>query len=95
MVRIFCDKNGSGDYVVQTDCLECGVFVSELSEAMSAALSKVKDDSEMVVFGILNNAMPIAFKLSGYKADNVQEERTLACGTVSPENCQVLASAGR
>jgi hypothetical protein len=44
---------------------------------------------------ILKNAMPIAFKLSGYKADEVMEQRTLVCGAISPVACEEVACAGR
>jgi len=94
MVRIFSDVNGSGDFVIQTTCLDADSFLTEFAEAFDAAVVKANDGG-MTAMGILKNAMPIAYKLSGYKADNVQEQRTLVCGTISPNSCEVVASAGR
>lgn len=95
MVRIFCDKNGGGEFVIQTTCLDAEKFTEELAEALAAAMPSASDGPELAAYGILKNAMPIAFKLAGYKADTVAEQRTLVCGTVSPENCQVVSSAGK
>ena len=94
MVRIFSDTNGSGDFVIQTTCLDAETFLSEFSEAFNDAVVKANDGG-LTAMGILKNAMPIAYKLSGYKADNVQEQRTLVCGTISPNSCEVVATAGR
>lgn len=95
MVRIFCDKNGSGEYVLQTTCLDCDSFTSELAEAFATALSAAGEGADLAALGILKSAMPIAFKLAGYKADTVSEQRTLVCGIISPANCEVVSSAGR
>lgn len=94
MVRIFSDTNGSGEFVLQTTSLDLESFICDFSEALNAAVIKA-DDGGLTAMGIMKNAMPIAFKLAGYKADTVQEQRTLVCGTISPNNCEVVASAGR
>jgi hypothetical protein len=94
MVRIFADRNGSGEFVIQTTALDTDSFITELAEALSVAVTAAKDEG-ITCMGILKNAMPIAFKLSGYKADTVSEQRTLVCGTVSPNACEIIASAGR
>lgn len=94
MVRIFSDKNGSGEFVIQTTATDTDSFVSELAEAMSLAIVDANDGG-LTAMGIMKNAMPIAFKLAGYKADSVAEQRTLVCGVVSPNACEVVASAGR
>lgn len=94
MVRIFSDSKGSGEFVVQTTATDTETFISELAEALSKATSGANDDGLMCM-GILKNAMPIAFKLSGYKADSVSEQRTLVCGAIGPASCEVIASAGR
>lgn len=94
MVRIFSDTNGTGEFVVQTTATDADTFISELAEALAKATSGANDDGLMCM-GILKNAMPIAFKLSGYKADGVSEQRTLVCGAISPSSCEVLSSAGR
>lgn len=94
MVRIFSDVNGTGDFVVQTTCLDTDTFLCEFAEAFDSAVIKANDGG-ITAMGVLRNAMPIAYKLSGYKAENVQEQRTLVCGNVSPTSCEVVASAGR
>lgn len=94
MVRIFRDKN-SGEYVVQTTCLDVDSFIADLSEALPQALGSVKDDSALAALGIMQNAMPIAYKLSGYKADEVVEQRTLVCGRATPASSDLVVSAGR
>lgn len=94
MLRIYADTKGTGDFVIQTTCLDVDSFISELAEALDEAVKK-SNDGGVSALGILKNAMPIAYKLSGYKAENVQEQRTLVCGTVSPNSCEVIASAGR
>lgn len=94
MVRIFADKKGTKEFVIQTTAIDSDTFVAELAEAMHAAI-QASDDGGLTAMGIMKNAMPIAFKLSGYKADTVYEQRTLLCGVVSPDACEVVASAGR
>ena len=94
MVRIFSDKNGTGEFVIQTTATDTESFILELSEAMTSVVADSKDGG-ITCFGIMKNAMPIAFKLSGYKADTVSEQRTLVCGNISPASCEVVSSAGR
>lgn len=94
MVRIFSDVNGTGDFVIQTTAIDADTFITELAEAMDIALKK-SNDGGLSALGILKNAMPIAYKLSGYKAETVQEQRTLVCGNISPTSCEVISSAGR
>ena len=93
MVRIFRDK-ATGDFVIQTTATDTDAFLAELAESMDVAIKQTNDEG-ISALGILKNAMPIAYKLSGYKADNVQEQRTLVCGNISPNACEVVASAGR
>lgn len=94
MVRIFTDTRGSGEFVIQTTATDTDTFISELSEAMHSVV-RDSNDGGIACLGIMKNAMPIAFKLSGYKAETVSEQRTLVCGVVSPQDCEVAASAGR
>lgn len=93
-VRIYQDKS-TGEYAVQTTCLNTDSFITELSEALAKAMA-ADSTSDMVAFGVLKAAMPIAFKLSGYKADEVNEQRTLICGILSPSssNCVAVGGAG-
>ena len=90
MVRLMKDPH-TGDVVVQTNCLDTDSFMADLAECMS---TMGPQEAEMM-FSLLQNAMPIAYKLSGYKADQVQEQRTLVCGRVSPMSCDVVATAGK
>ena len=92
MVRIFKDAQ-TGEHVIQTSCLDTDSFIAELSEALTEALKK--DGNDIMTLGILSNAMPIAFKLAGYKADTVMEQRTLVCGKISPTACELVASVGK
>lgn len=94
MVRIFKD-NKSGEFVVQTTCLDADSFISDLSEALAQVVEKSNGEGALSALGILTVAMPIAFKLSGYKADTVSEQRTLICGTALPASSDVVATAGR
>ncbi len=94
MVRIFLDKQ-SGEYVVQTTCLEADAFLSDLAEALAEVVAKSNGEGALAALGVLTNAMPIAFKLSGYKAEGVSEQRTLVCGTALPASSDVVATAGR
>lgn len=93
MVRIFKDK--SGEFLVQTTCLDVDGFISDFAEALSDALGKSNGDADLIALGALQNAMPIAFKLAGYKADTVAEQRTLVCGRASPSDADLLVTAGR
>ena len=94
MVRIFRDKQ-SNEFVIQTTCLDADTFISDLSEALAEVLKDADGDAALTTLGILGNAMPIAYKLSGYKADNVSEQRTLVCGRALPTKSDLLATAGR
>lgn len=96
MVRIFRDgANGSGRFAIQTSCLDVDAFLADLAEALAIAIKDAKEGEDVAILGVLTQAMPIAFKLSGYKADEVQEQRVLLCGSISPSQSQLLASAGR
>lgn len=102
MVRILIDQDAN-NVVVQTTALDHAAFVLELGEAIAQISHEARGDSRfadedsmsILMMDVLKNAMPIAFKLAGYKAENVHEQRTLVCGHVSPIKCTELASAGR
>lgn len=89
MVRIFRDSHGA--FAVQTTCLDVDAFMADLSDA----LATIAGDGSETIFSVLQQAMPIAFKLSGYKADSVIEQRTLLCGVLSPRDSEQLAVAGK
>lgn len=92
MVKVFEDPK-SHDIVVWTSALSVEDFLLELAGAMDMASKN--GDREMKIGQILQNAMPIAFKLAGYKADSVNESRTLSCGNVSVEHCEVIGRGGK
>jgi hypothetical protein len=91
MIRIFKDKHDTANYVVQSTCVDPESFLLEFAEALSVVS---KDLDDYALFSILKVAMPILFKLSGYKAEEVREQRTLLCGSVTPESCDVIATSG-
>ena len=97
MVRIFKNngKAGNGEFAIQTTCLDADAFIAELAEALPDALNSQSGDEQFAALEILQKAMPIAFKLSGYKADTVTEQRTLVSGTIPPDHSEVVATAGR
>jgi hypothetical protein len=92
-VRIFKDKN-TGDFAVQTTCLNAEAFIVELSDALSQIMKR-ESDPALASYGVLKTAAPIMFKLSGYKADEVSEQRTLLCGVIYPDASDMIASAGK
>jgi len=90
MVRIYEDDK-SGEIVVWTSCTSIEAFMLDLAPAMA----DLKGDKAVVMSQVLQAAFPVAFKLAGYKADEVHEERTLWAGKISPENCKVISKGGR
>lgn len=93
MVRIFEDPK-TGEVVVQTTCLNVQDYLLEFASAMWGA-NQQKGDGEMRTFQVLQRGLPIAFKLAGYKAEDVSEARTLVCGSISPDHCQEIGRGGR
>ena len=93
MIQIFCGKNGN--YCIRTSCLTTDDFVADLSEAIGTIAKESDGDVSPAIMGVLSQAMPIAFKLSGYKAETVQEQRTLVCGSVLSHESDLIATAGR
>ena len=92
-VKIFEDQK-TGEVVIQTTCLTVEDYLFDLAEALHA-VSSIEGDGALRVQQTLQRAMPVAFKLAGYKADEVREQRTLVCGNVSPEHCRMLADGGK
>lgn len=89
MIKVFRDKK-TGDYLVESNCLDIPAFIADLSEA----LSNIKNGGAEEYMAVLTQAMPIAYKLSGYKADEVSERRTLICGRCSPQDSSLVVSVG-
>lgn len=79
--------------VVTSDAADLRAFISELADAILDAVTKLEGDEEFTVNGILANAIPIAFKLNGYKADTVHEIKTLTSGFSSPSECDKIAQS--
>lgn len=92
MVRILEDPK-TGDVVVQTNCLNVQDYLVEMATALAHATKE--GDRELRTYQCLQRAMPIAFKLAGYKSEEVSEWRTLVCGTVSPDYCTEIGRGGR
>ena len=86
MVRIYEDPKTS-EVVVWTTATTVDAFMHELAAALATINTK---DRDIAISETLKHAFPLAFKLAGYKADDVYEERTLYHGTVSPAYCKVL-----
>ena len=93
MVNIYKNrgKGGNGEFVIETNLTSLDTFKSELSGAILAAISELEGDDEFTMTGILEKAFPIAFKLSGYKAESVHEQKILLCGHSSPSECDLIA----
>ena len=92
MIRIFRDRKNDSNFVVHSTCIDSESFMAEFAEALSKL---AKEQEDYAVLATIKTSFPILLKLSGYKADEVREERSLVCGNVSPENCDVISSAGR
>jgi hypothetical protein len=92
MIQIF---RGKDSYCIRTTCLDTESFIADLAEALQAVSAEANGDGGIAMMGVLNQAMPIAFKLAGYKADTVQEQRTLVCGSIMPHESDLIATAGR
>lgn len=90
MVRIYKDK--AGEFLVQTTCLDVEGFLGDLAESLHKLDGP---DRDLAILGVLQNAFPIAFKLAGYKAETVSEQRTLICGKASPNDADVVVTSGR
>lgn len=89
MINIYKDKT-NGAFLIQSTCLDPDSFLADFSEA----LAEVHLDAEQYL-ALFEVAMPIAFKLSGYKADQVREERTLVCGNLAPSDQSLVVSTGK
>lgn len=92
MIQIF---KGKDSFCVRTTCIDTDSFISDLSEAIAIVSKETNGDGGLAVMGILTQAMPIAFKLSGYKAETVQEQRTLVCGIIAPHESDLIATCGK
>lgn len=89
-VTIYRDKEnrfgGRDAWSISTTAANLDQFVQALSVAMSNSIQKSGGAPADELQAILQAALPIAFKLSGYKADAVRELRTLISGATSPSH---------
>ena len=94
MVKLYKSSN-NGEMVVVTDNKSLNAFIPELSEAILHSLHALEGDESHTLDSVLSNAFDIAFKLQGYKADNVMEKRLLTCGVTDPSDCLLVADERR
>ena len=83
-------KGGNGEFVIVTDASNLDSFRTDLATALVAALDKFEGDDFFTANGILVNAIPIMFKLAGYKADEVHEVKHITCGHSQPAECSLI-----
>lgn len=85
--------SGSEEIVVQTNAQSLEVFVASFSDALAEAITSDSKAARALICSALKNAFPIAFALSGYKADKVSEARLLTCGYASPDSSELVAQS--
>lgn len=91
--------SGTYEVVVQTNAQSLDVFIGGLSDALHAALvheasaPNAVDNSQALIAATLKNAFPVAFSISGYKAEKVSESKLLTCGFASPDASELLAQS--
>lgn len=84
----------NGEIGVMTTSHELAQFISGLASASAAYLADAgKGDEEHALNWIFKNAFPIAFKLAGYKAEQVVERHVLLCGSSAPAADDIIAGA--
>lgn len=83
----------NGEIGVLTTTHDVDEFVSGLAIATAKHLKDNPGDVESAMRWIFKNAMPIAFKLAGYKAEQVVERHVLMCGSGAPSADDIIASA--
>lgn len=102
MVRIFFSNNPGSDYVIWTDVGDnMDVFIGQLAIAVADAIKNLPVDDELpsrtAVFleSVLARALPIAFKIAGYKAEAVGEYRVLINGPAGWSDSRLAGQGGR
>lgn len=91
--------SGAYEVVVQTNAQSLDIFISALADALHAALvheasaPNAPDNSQALIAATLKNAFPVAFAISGYKAEKVSESKLLTCGFASPDSSELLAQS--
>lgn len=84
---------GAREIVVQTNAQSLDVFISGLADALDAALQAEPDLAAQTIAATLKNAFPVAFAISGYKAEKVSESKLLTCGFASPDASELVAQS--
>jgi len=84
---------GSREIVVQTNAQSLDVFISGLADALDAALQAEPELAAQTISATLKNAFPVAFAISGYKAEKVSESKLLTCGFASPDASELVAQS--
>jgi len=84
---------GSREIVVQTNAQSLDVFISGLADALDAALQAEPELAAQTISATLKNAFPVAFAISGYKAEKVSESKLLTCGFASPDVSELVAQS--
>lgn len=91
--------SGAMEVVVQTNAQSLDIFISALADALHAALvheasaPNAVDNSQSLIAATLKNAFPVAYAISGYKAEKVSESKLLTCGFASPDASELLAQS--
>lgn len=84
---------GSREIVVQTNAQSLDVFISGLADALDAAVQAEPELAAQTISATLKNAFPVAFAISGYKAEKVSESKLLTCGFASPDASELVAQS--
>ena len=92
MIQIYKNrsKGGNGEVVVVTDAPDLDTFVQTLAQCVFTVIEDQKGDEQFAIEGLLRNSFQIAFKLSGYKAERVHEQKILQAGYSSPNDCDLI-----
>lgn len=93
MTRIYKNmgKGGNGEVVITTTASDLRQLESEIGSAALEALKKNEGDEQFFLDSFFPNLFQLAFKVAGYKADGVREERFLVSGHSSPDESKLLA----
>lgn len=88
------NATGRREFVVQTNAQSLDLFVAALADAMDEAIEKAGTVSRAeLIASVLRNAFPLAYAISGYKAERVSETRMLTCGAADPSSTNLVAQS--
>jgi hypothetical protein len=83
MIRIYHESN-NGDRVVQTDAMSLEQFEQEAILAVLKIVEVDQGDLEFSLNHVIPRLLRLAFKVAGYKRDDVLEQRLLTIGYEVP-----------